>query len=105
MEETWSFGGGSVKELSERPRSFSIGPWRVDPALRRLTRDGVEERLEPKVMEVLLELAGRAPEVVSPEELREIVWGTEHISEDLPRRAVYALRKAFGDTVLLEIPS
>jgi Tol biopolymer transport system component/DNA-binding winged helix-turn-helix (wHTH) protein len=98
MEEAWSFRGGSVTAPAQRPRSFSIGPWRVDPALRRLERDGGgEERLEPKVMDVLVELAGRAPEVVSREELQQAVWGTEHVSEDLPRRAVYALRKALGD--------
>ncbi len=87
-----------MKSPGAAPGAFALGPWTVDPARRALVGpDGSEERLEPKVMEVFLVLAARAPEVVSREALQEAVWGTEHVSEDLPRRAVYALRKALGD--------
>lgn len=76
---------------------FSLGPWTVEPTLHRLALDGEAVRVEPKVMEVLVHLAARAPDVVSREELQEAVWGTEYASEDLPRRAVYELRKALRD--------
>lgn len=76
---------------------FSVGPWEVEPALHLLRHAGETVRLEPKVMEVLVHLASRAPAVVPREELIEAVWGTPYVSEDLPRRAVYELRKAFRD--------
>lgn len=87
-----------MKSPAVAPGAFTLGSWTVDPARRVLVGpEGSEERLEPKVMEVLRVLAARAPEVVSREALQEAVWGTEHVSEDLPRRAVYALRSALGD--------
>lgn len=106
MKGAWSLRGESVKDGDELHREageeggrrpFSVGPWRVEPALNRLECRGQTLRVEPKVMDVLVVLASRAPEVVSREELQETVWGTAYVSEDLPRRAVYALRKAFQD--------
>ncbi|HEX6199949.1 MAG TPA: winged helix-turn-helix domain-containing protein, partial [Thermoanaerobaculia bacterium] len=77
--------------------AFRVGPWRVEPALHRLERGGETVRVEPKVMEVLVHLAARPGAVVSREELQAAVWGTPYVSEDLPRRAVYELRKVLGD--------
>lgn len=84
----------AVREVSGE---FSVGPWTVEPELHLLRHAGETVRVEPKVMEVLVHLASRAPAVVSREELQEVVWGTPYVSEDLPRRAVYELRKAFRD--------
>jgi len=87
-----------VKEAVERGSGgFFVGPWRVEPARNLLEHEGKQVRLEPKVMEVLVHLASRASEVVSRDELQNAVWGTPYVSEDLPRRAVYKLRKVFDD--------
>ena len=33
-------------------RSFKVGPWLVEPALNRVSRDGITNQLEIKVMDV-----------------------------------------------------
>ncbi|MGB5251217.1 MAG: hypothetical protein WBN68_00630 [Sedimenticolaceae bacterium] len=48
-----------------RPDALLIGDFEVDPAALEVRRDGHISRLEPKVMDVLLLLAGRAGEVVT----------------------------------------
>ncbi len=50
---------------------FLVADWIVDAAANRLLRDGKEVRLEPKVMSVLVYLAGRPGQVVSRDELGE----------------------------------
>ena len=77
---------------------FRLGEWEIHPSLLRIGRGGREPvRVEPKVMEVLVVLASRKGEVVSREALLEAVWGSLYVSEDLPRRAIYELRKIFED--------
>lgn len=78
---------------------FRIGDVEVQPALHRLIRGGRTLRLEPKVMAVLVALAERSGAVVSRQALQHEVWHTPHASEDLPRRAISALRKALGDDI------
>src|SRR5262249_47239854 len=41
---------------------FRLGPWLVQPSLNRVSRNGTSLRLEPKVVGVLVCLAGRAGE-------------------------------------------
>ncbi len=89
-------GPGPTEGPSAAP--FRVNGWLVEPALYRMSRgDGQVASLEPKVMEVLLCLIAAAPNPVPGDELLRRVWGTPHLSEDLPRRAVYELRKVFGD--------
>lgn len=77
---------------------FRVGEWQVESALHRMAREGGEVvQVEPKVMEVLVRLAAEAPGVVTGDELLAAVWGSAYVSEDLPRRAVYQLRKIFED--------
>ena len=45
--------------------ALAIGEWRVDPAANELTRAGTAVRVEPKVMQVLLQLAECAGGVVA----------------------------------------
>ncbi len=88
----------SGEELSPLGRGrFRVGPWSFDSATNRLSRDDREVSLEPKVCDVLLVLAERAGETVSRAELQTLVWRSEYTSEDLPRRAIYELRKVFED--------
>ncbi len=54
-------------------KGFSLGPWEVLPD-RGLLRDGKKrEHLEPLVMRVLVALAVKQGEVLSKDELIEIV--------------------------------
>ena len=55
---------------------FSVQGVEVDPASRRVWRDGVELRLSKKEFELLHALISRAGEVVTREELMRDVWQT-----------------------------
>lgn len=76
---------------------FSVGDWHVDPASGRMTRDNKDTKLEPRVMEVLVYLAGRPGQVVTRDELEANVWGGRVISYDALTSTVQKLRKAFAD--------
>lgn len=81
-----------------------VGDWLVDPSSGRVapfsSPDSAEDeavRVEPKVMEVLLELAASAGEVVSKERLIERVWAETFVGEAALARCISELRRAFGD--------
>ena len=76
---------------------FRLGDWRVEPAANLLTGGDDEVRLEPRVMEVLVCLAGRAGEVISKKTLIDEVWQAEFVAENALTRAIVELRRALGD--------
>lgn len=77
--------------------AFMLADWLVHPDLNRLTRGASLVPLEPRLMDVLTFLAGRAGEVVSKDELIEGVWKLEFISEWAVTRAIAKLRRALED--------
>ncbi len=80
------------------PGSFSALGCRVDPVGRVVTAaDGRTTRLEPKACDLLVLLAGRPHEVVSVEQLIDVVWGGKFVTSDVVTVAVHALRQALGD--------
>jgi DNA-binding winged helix-turn-helix (wHTH) protein/Flp pilus assembly protein TadD len=86
--------------IAELDRGFRLGRWHVQPAggvLRRLWPAVTRRRVEPKVMQVLLELATRPRQFVSKDELFSAVWGRRPSSDDCLTRAVHALRQALDD--------
>ncbi|MEO5677746.1 MAG: winged helix-turn-helix domain-containing protein [Usitatibacter sp.] len=76
---------------------LKIGEWIVDPERNELRRDGESVRLEPKAIEVLLHLAGRAGRVVTREELLGAVWPGVIVGDDALTQAIIKLRKALRD--------
>jgi TolB-like protein/DNA-binding winged helix-turn-helix (wHTH) protein/Flp pilus assembly protein TadD len=85
---------GSGEQLLE---PFRVADWDVDPASNRLNRGEEVATLEPRVMEVLVYLAGRPGAVVTRPELEANVWAGTIVGYDSVTRAVQKLRKAFGD--------
>ena len=75
---------------------FQIGDWIVEPSLNRLSRNGQQIRVEPKVMRVLICLA-EAGAVVPKEKLMQTVWAGTYVSDDVLTRSISELRKAFDD--------
>src|SRR5215831_437735 len=59
--------------------------------------EGRTVRLEPKVMEVLLCLAEHPGETLSKEQLFQAVWPNIVVTEDVLRRCIGELRRAFDD--------
>jgi TolB-like protein/DNA-binding winged helix-turn-helix (wHTH) protein/Tfp pilus assembly protein PilF len=75
---------------------FQLGDWIIEPSLNRLSRNGHQLRLEPKIMQVLVCLA-EAGEVVPKEKLMRTVWPDTYVTDDVLTRSISELRKAFSD--------
>ncbi len=84
---------------SEKPRAadFRLAEWLVQPSLNRLSCGERVVQIEPKQMDVLVFLAGRAGEVVSKQEITDGVWSELFITESVISRAIAGLRRALGD--------
>lgn len=76
---------------------FRIADVRVDPTVDQICKDGRTVKLEPKVMQLLITLAQRPGEVLSVEELLDLVWKDVVVSHDSVYAAVAALRRSLGD--------
>lgn len=80
-----------------QPDAFRIGDWRVRAATGRIEAAGRAHKLEPRVMEVLVYLAGRPGEVVSRDELERDVWRGALVGYDAVTGTIIKLRKALDD--------
>jgi DNA-binding winged helix-turn-helix (wHTH) protein len=69
----------------------------VDPSLNSISSEGRTVRLEPKVMGVLLCLAQHPGETLSKEQLFQAVWPNIVVTEDVQKRCIAELRRAFDD--------
>ncbi len=76
---------------------FRIGVWEVDCRLGTLISKDTRQRLAPKLMNLLQQLALSDGELVSREHLLEIVWGGTIVNDEVVSRAVAELRQALGD--------
>jgi len=85
------------QQQGKKTKTFDLGEFRVDPRRRAITGPSGETRIEPKVMAVLLMLAGRPGEVIMREEFIDSIWAREYGGDESLTRAVSHLRKIFGD--------
>ncbi|HMH01386.1 MAG TPA: transcriptional regulator, partial [Terriglobales bacterium] len=76
---------------------FRVGPWLVRPSLNSISQNGTSDRVERKVMEVLVCLAEHSGEAVPKEKLLQTVWPDTFVSDDVLKRSVSELRRVFGD--------
>lgn len=76
---------------------FRVGLWLVQPSRNTISQNGTSNRLEPKVMEVLVCLADHSSEVVSKEKLLQTVWPDTFVTDDVLKRSVSELRRMFKD--------
>src|SRR5256885_13173235 len=76
---------------------FRVGPWLIQPSLNTISQNGTSNRVEPKIMGVLVCLAEHTGEVVSKEKLLQAVWPDTFVSDDVLKRSISELRRAFGD--------
>jgi TolB-like protein/DNA-binding winged helix-turn-helix (wHTH) protein/Flp pilus assembly protein TadD len=76
---------------------FMVGEWLVEPALEHITKGDQQEKIEPRVMDLLVCLASHPGEVVSREDLESQVWSGVVVGYDALSSAVIKLRKAFHD--------
>ena len=77
--------------------AFRMGPWRVDPTLDEISREGTTVKLEPRTMRVLVCLAEHAGEIVSVNHLLDKVWNDLVVTQCSVYQAIAVLRRALGD--------
>lgn len=78
-------------------KPFNLSDCTIYPDLNEIHTPENRERIEPKIMEVLLVLAEHSGEVVSKEQLLDTVWPDLYVTDDVVSRAVSELRKVFHD--------
>jgi Tol biopolymer transport system component len=78
-------------------KDFRILDWVISPELNRIRHENETVQVEPKIMQVLVELAESPGQVVSRDALLETVWEGTFVSDDVLTRSVVELRKIFGD--------
>ena len=81
----------------DRRQPFMLGPWRVEPEAGRVIGDTGEAKLEPRTMDLLVNLAEHAGEVLSREALEQAVWQDMVVGYDALTNAINKLRKTLGD--------
>src|SRR5262245_44748988 len=74
----------------------SFGPYCLDPAEFRLTRDGEVIPLSPRPFDLLTALVARAGELVTREELLATVWKDATVEPSSLNAAMSVLRQALG---------
>ena len=75
-------------------RLYEFGSFRLEPAERRLLRDGEEVPLPPKAFDLLVVLVSRSGHLVSKEDLLKEVWPGTFVEEASLSYTVSVLRKA-----------
>ncbi|MFQ5740759.1 MAG: protein kinase [Acidobacteriota bacterium] len=76
---------------------FRLGQWLVQPQLNRVSSSKQSTALEPKMMELLVYLAHRHPEVVSKDRLIHAAWPDSHVGDEALTSSIYKLRQALDD--------
>lgn len=77
-------------------RTYSFGPFRLEPTERRLTQDGALVPLQPKQFDTLVVLVANAGRLVRKDEILSAVWGDSVVEEGNLSHHVSVLRKALG---------
>ncbi len=76
---------------------YRFGPFRLDVAERRLTRDGKPTSLQPRVFDTLALLVRNAGHLLTKEELMAALWPDAVVEESNLTKNIWTIRKALGD--------
>jgi transcriptional activator of cad operon len=81
-----------------RGAAWQIGAWTADPSDDTLARGAESQKIEPRMMRLLLCLARSAGTVISQEHLLSEVWAGVVVGPASVYQSVSQLRKVLGDT-------
>jgi DNA-binding winged helix-turn-helix (wHTH) protein len=84
--------GNDAKIDLAQEADFALGGLQVSPSACRATHEGGEERVEPRVMEVLIILVRYAGRTVTREQLIDACWDGRTVSDDAVTRVIARLR-------------
>jgi predicted ATPase/DNA-binding winged helix-turn-helix (wHTH) protein len=96
-------GGSSIEaEMSVQVDSavgerLKFGEFELAPVARALWRHGEEIRLGSRALDILIALASRPGQVVSKDDLTQLVWRGAFVDETALRVGISAVRKALGN--------
>jgi DNA-binding winged helix-turn-helix (wHTH) protein len=76
---------------------YRFDAYRLDPRSRRLTQDGRDLAIEPRVLDVVVYLVEHRERAVGRDELIAAVWGRVDSSDATLAQAVLKARRLFGD--------
>ena len=76
---------------------FRLGPLAIDPPTLRVTAGERSEHLEPRVMRVLVALAGARSKVLSRDDLIELCWDGQIVGDNAINRVISRLRALLGE--------
>jgi Tol biopolymer transport system component/DNA-binding winged helix-turn-helix (wHTH) protein len=79
------------------PGEFSLAGWTILPLQNRLLGHGREVTLEPKAMDVLVQLTLAGGATLSCDELMDAVWPGVIVADDSVHRAISKLRRALAE--------
>jgi len=86
-----------VSKNVDLSQPFMVGEWLVEPAIEHISKGDLKEKVEPRVMDLLVCLASKGGEVITREELESKVWVGMVVGYDALTSAMIKLRKAFHD--------
>jgi len=89
--------GKCVSKNVDLTQPFMVGEWLVEPAIEHISKGDLKEKVEPRVMDLLVCLASKGGEVITREELESKVWVGMVVGYDALTSAMIKLRKAFHD--------
>jgi DNA-binding winged helix-turn-helix (wHTH) protein/tetratricopeptide (TPR) repeat protein len=78
---------------------YEVGPFRLDPARRRLHNGDVPVALTPKVFELLLAFVEHPGALLSKDELLQMLWPDTAVEENNLTHCIAKLRRALGDDI------
>jgi len=87
----------SVQLDSAVGERLKFGEFELAPVARALWRRGEEIRLGSRALDILIALASRPGQIVSKDDLTEMVWRGAIVDETALRVGISAVRKALGN--------
>lgn len=82
---------------------FKLGSVLVQPSTLQLNFGGASRTIEPRVMKVLVLLAGERGSVVSRDRMVDCCWGGRIVSEDAINRCIAKVRRIGADSDAFEV--
>jgi DNA-binding winged helix-turn-helix (wHTH) protein len=75
---------------------YTFGPFQLDSAARRLTRDGHGVAVPDRHLDVLIQLVGHAGTVVTKNALIDVAWHDVAVTDNSLEQAISTLRRTLG---------
>ncbi len=76
---------------------FAFGPFELDPAARRLFRDGEPVAMSGRHVELLCALVAKAGQIVTKDQLIQVGWGEIAVTDNSLEQVISSLRRVLDD--------